>query len=77
MVNFITNSLKKDGLDVIKINETILYISWDKSNINNTKINVNNNEHRPIEDYKPIGNILYDDKSMSSISDKSFKFLSI
>lgn len=78
LINFIMNSLKKDGLNVININNT-LYISWN--NNNNKQNNIHNvklqNNYKPIEDYKPTGNILYDNESMSAIKDKSIQFLNI
>ena len=82
LIDFIMNSLKRDGLKVININNT-LYISWDnnekKNNIQNIKLqNIKlQNNYKPIEDYKPTGNILYDNESMSAIKDKSIQFLNI
>ena len=80
LINFVMNSLKKDGLNVINIDKT-LFISWDISkNISNKGISNKNKQvqdYKAVHDYKPTGNILYDNESMSAIKDKSIHFLDI
>jgi len=76
---YIINSLKKDGLKVENV-LNILYISWgdDTKNKSKNKNKKNDNiNYRPIEDYNPTGNILYDNNSLKSIEDKSIKFLNV
>ena len=72
---YIINALKKDGLQVNDI-LNILHISWGNGKQNKVKVKHTTN-YRPIEDYNPTGNILYDNNSLKSIEEKSIKFLNV
>ena len=75
ITNYIINALRKNGFDVSEVYGYI-YISWDKGNkIKNNKIDKKQNDYRPIEDYNPIGSVLYNDKSLISIKNKSEQLL--
>ena len=71
-VIYIFKSLVNNGFDVKYTHPNLLYISWKgKSNPKNYKsIEQKNNGYRSIEDYKPQGNLIYNNKSINYLSNK-------
>ena len=65
--NYIMNSLKTNGFEILYIEPNWLFIYWNvkgaKSLIKNTNITkqVNNNQYKSTDTYKPTGNFIYDD----------------
>ena len=70
-VLYIFKTLTKNGFEVKYTHPNLLYISWlGKTNPQNYKtIEQKNNGYRPIGDYKPSGNIIYN-RTINSLSTK-------
>ena len=74
--NYIMNSLKTNGFEILYIEPNWLFIYWNvkgaKSLIKNTNITkqVNNNQYKSTDTYKPTGNFIYDDSSLMNMADK-------
>ena len=70
------NSLKTNGFEILYIEPNWLFIYWNvkgaKSLIKNTNITkqVNNNQYKSTDTYKPTGNFIYDDSSLMNMADK-------
>ena len=69
---YLFKTLIKNGFDVKYTHPNLLYISWiGKSNPKNYKmIEQKNNGFRPINDYKPEGNLIYNNKSIDYLNNK-------
>ena len=69
---YLFKALSNNGFEVKYTPPNLLYISWKgKSNPKNYKtIEQKNNGYRPIEDYKPNGNLIYNNKSIDYLSNK-------
>ena len=73
--NYIMNSLKTNGFELLYINPNWLFIQW---NVKSAKsLTKNNNSSKPVDNhykstdtYKPSGNFIYDDKSLMEMTDK-------
>ncbi len=83
-MKYVVTSLVKNGFDVKYTHPNLLYISWlNKSNpksIENTKINTPTNQkrdsnYRPINSYKPSGNLIYNQYSLNNLENKAKKYL--
>lgn len=78
---YMINSLKKNGFKLGYIDPNWLIISWDNNNKklsllqNKSEVKKSTSDYRPIEDYKPTGNFIYDQSSMMSMADKSKQIL--
>ena len=74
--NYIMNSLKTNGFEILYIEPNWLFIYWNvkgaKSLTKNTNITkqVNNNQYKSTDTYKPTGNFIYDDSSLMNMADK-------
>ncbi|MBD23764.1 MAG: hypothetical protein CMG46_01975 [Candidatus Marinimicrobia bacterium] len=76
---YIINSLQNNGF-IIKDSLSGILISWDKNTnggIDNRVTKGSEELYRPIEDYNPTGNILYNQNSLLSIQNKSNQFKNI
>ena len=76
--NYVMNSLKTNGFEILYIEPNWLFIYWNvkgaKSLTKNTNITKKiNNEYKSTDTYKPSGNLIYDDESLMNMTDK-FKF---
>ena len=76
--NYIMNSLKTNGFDILYIEPNWLFIYWNVKSAKNLTKNNNvtkkiNNQYKSTDTYKPSGNFIYDDKSLMNMTDK-FKF---
>lgn len=78
--NFVMSSLQKNGFQIMYIHPNWLFISWTtggNGGINATKNSpkkVVKTNFRPIEEYKPTGNmnnLVYDDATLLSMQDKT------
>ena len=69
---YLFKTLITNGFDVKYTHPNLLYISWiGKSNPKNYKmIEQKNNGFRPINDYKPEGNLIYNNKSIDYLNNK-------
>ena len=82
LVKYIKDALLKNGFNINEINPGTITISWDDDDKIKTSKQPNNTgagavNYRPIEDYNPTGNILYNNNSLEAIKQKSIKFLNI
>ena len=74
--NYIMNSLKTNGFEILYIEPNWLFIYWNvkgaKSLIKNTNITkqVNNNQYKSTDTNKPTCNFIYDDSSLMNMADK-------
>lgn len=79
MRTYIINSLKNNGFKIMYIEPNWLFISWELPGISklaNTglkkevKIKENRNKYKSVDNYKPTGSLIYDEKTMLDLSDK-------
>lgn len=73
--NYIMNSLKTNGFDILYIDPNWLFIYWNvkgaKSLTKNTNVTKQvNNQYKSTDTYKPTGNFIYDDSSLMNMTDK-------
>lgn len=75
--NYVMNSLKTNGFEILYIEPNWLFIHWNlkghKSLTKNTNISKkqnNNNNYKSTDTYKPSGNFIYDDSSLMNMLDK-------
>ena len=75
--NYVMNSLKTNGFEILYIEPNWLFIHWDvkghKSLTKNTNVSKkknNNNNYKSTDTYKPSGNFIYDDSSLMNMLDK-------
>ena len=73
--NYITNSLKTNGFEIMNIEPNWVFIYWNvkgsKGLIKNTDITKKpNSQYKSTETYKPSGGFVYDDSSLMNLSDK-------
>ena len=73
--NYIMNSLKTNGFDILYIEPNWLFIYWNvkgaKSLTKNTNVTKQvNNQYKSTDTYKPTGNFIYDDSSLMNMTDK-------
>lgn len=72
---YISNSLKKDGFKYMYIDPNWFFISWEvKSNKKNSVIQKqkpkNPHNYKLIDEYKPSGNLIYNQNDLLSMKDK-------
>ena len=79
MRTYIINSLKNNGFKIMYIEPNWLFISWELPGISklaNTglkkevKIKENRNKYKSVDNYKPTGSLIYDERTMLDLSDK-------
>lgn len=72
--DYIINSLKKNGFKLVYIDPNWLFISWEikskKTVITKTKQNKKINDYKLIDEYKPTGNLIYNENDLLSMKDK-------
>jgi len=74
--NYIMNSLKTNGFEILYIEPNWLFIYWNVKGVKrltkNTNITkqINNNQYKSTDTYKPTGNFIYDDSSLMNMADK-------
>ena len=73
--NYIMNSLKTNGFDILYIDPNWLFIYWNvkgaKSLTKNTNVTKQvKNLYKSTDTYKPTGNFIYDDSSLMNMTDK-------
>lgn len=74
--NYVMNSLKTNGFEILYIEPNWLFIYWNVKGVKrltkNTNITkqVNNNQYKSTDTYKPTGNFIYDDSSLMNMADK-------
>lgn len=82
---YMINSLEKNGFQVMYIHPNWIAIDWSTKKKNMDKLQKNTqssvkqikSEYKPIEEYKPTGEFVYDNHSMKSMKEKSDKILNI
>jgi hypothetical protein len=74
---YIMNSLKTNGFELLYIEPNWLFIQWNvkgakslTKNNNPSKSNNQNNQYKSTDTYKPSGSFIYDDKSLMNMTDK-------
>jgi hypothetical protein len=79
MRTYIINSLKNNGFKIMYIEPNWLFISWELPGISklaNTglkkevKIKEDRNKYKSVDNYKPTGSLIYDERTMLDLSDK-------
>tara|TARA_Y100000389_G_scaffold185742_1_gene205437 strand:- start:1033 stop:1473 length:441 start_codon:yes stop_codon:yes gene_type:complete len=79
MRTYIINSLKNNGFKIMYIEPNWVFISWELPGISklaNTglkkevKIKENRNKYKSVDNYKPTGSLIYDERTMLDLSDK-------
>ena len=74
--NYIINSLKNNGFELLYIEPNWLFIYWnikESKNLTkhtNIKKEINNHKYISTDTYKPSGNFIYDDSSLMNMNDK-------
>jgi len=73
--NYVMNSLKTNGFDILYVEPNWLFIYWNvkgaKSLTKNTNVSKQvNNQYKSIDTYRPSGNLIYDDSSLMNMADK-------
>lgn len=73
--NYVMNSLKTNGFEILYIEPNWLFIHWDvkghKSLTKNTNVSKKQiNNYKSTDTYKPTGNFIYDDSSLMNMLDK-------
>ena len=76
--NYVMNSLKTNGFEILYIEPNWLFIYWDvkghKSLTKNTNVSKknkkDNNNYKSTDTYKPSGNFIYDDSALMNMLDK-------
>ena len=76
--NYVMNSLKTNGFEILYIEPNWLFIYWNVKGAKSLTKNNNvtkkiNTEYKSTDTYKPSGNLIYDDESLMNMIDK-FKF---
>jgi len=76
--NYVMNSLKTNGFEILYIEPNWLFIYWNVKGAKSLTKNNNvtkkiNTEYKSTDTYKPSGNLIYDDESLMNMTDK-FKF---
>ena len=82
---YMINSLQKNGFQIKYIEPNYLVINWeqkkkqitDLQKITQSTIKQVTSNYKPIEEYKPSGNFVYDQSTMMSVADKSKQILNI
>lgn len=82
---YMINSLQKNGFEVMYIHPNWIAVNWSQKKKNMDKLHTTTqstikqikSEYKPIEEYKPTGEFVYDNHTMSSIQEKSNKILTI
>ena len=73
--NYVMNSLKTNGFDILYIEPNWLFIYWNvkgaKSLTKNNNITKKiNTQYKSTDTYKPSGNFIYEDSSLMNMMDK-------
>tara|TARA_B100001094_G_C18148159_1_gene782062 strand:+ start:185 stop:640 length:456 start_codon:yes stop_codon:yes gene_type:complete len=77
LTNYLFNSLKKNGFQLMYIDPNVLFISWEKkskpitSNDLKKKDKPKSSEFKLIDEYKPNGEFIYNQIDLNSMKDKS------
>ena len=76
-LNYIVNHLNKNGFEVNYTHPNLLIISWINSSNSKPKKSVTfgKNEYRSINDYKPAGNLVYNQSSLNLLNKKTHSLL--
>ncbi len=79
MRTYIINSLKNNGFKIMYIEPNWIFVSWELPGISKlaniglkkeVKIKENRNKYKSIDNYKPTGSLIYDERTMLDLSDK-------
>jgi len=73
--NYIMNSLKTNGFDILYVEPNWLFIYWNVKGATSLTKNTNvskiiNNHYKSTDTYKPSGDFIYDDSSLMNMADK-------
>jgi hypothetical protein len=73
--NYIMNSLKTNGFDILYVEPNWIFIYWTVKGATSLTKNTNvskiiNNQYKSTDTYKPSGDFIYDDSSLMNMSDK-------
>lgn len=74
--NYIINSLKNNGFELLYIEPNWLFIYWnikESKNLTkhtNIKKEINNHKYISTDTYKPSGNFIYENSSLMNMNDK-------
>ena len=73
--NYVMNSLKTNGFDILYIEPNWLFIYWNVKGAKSLTKNNNvtkkiNTQYKSTDTYKPSGNFIYEDSSIMNMMDK-------
>ena len=73
--NYVMNSLKTNGFDILYIEPNWLFIYWNVKGVKSLTKNNNvtkkiNTQYKSTDTYKPSGNFIYEDSSLMNMMDK-------
>lgn len=73
--NYVMNSLKTNGFDILYIEPNWLFIYWNVKGAKSLTKNNNvtkkiNTQYKSTDTYKPSGNFIYEDSSLMNMMDK-------
>ena len=70
--DYIINSLKKNGFKLVYIDPNWLFISWEMKGKKTVivKQNKKQSDYKLIDEYKPSGNLIYNENDLLTMKDK-------
>ena len=76
-LNYIVTHLNKNGFTVNYTHPNLLFISWLNAKGSKPKKSVTfgKNEYKSIDDYKPVGNLVYNQSSLNLLNKKTHSLL--
>ena len=76
-LNYIVTHLNKNGFTVNYTHPNLLFISWLNASSSKPKKSVTfgKNEYKSIDDYKPVGNLVYNQSSLNLLNKKTHSLL--
>lgn len=74
-INYLFTNLTKNGFKITYTHPNLFIITWFKEDMKQVKnelkqIFPSSGTHKPISDYKPSGNLIYNKNSLSALNDK-------
>ena len=75
-INYLFTNLTKNGFEITYTHPNLFIITWFKEDMKQVKNELkqifpsSSGEHKPISDYKPSGNLIYNKNSLSALNDK-------
>ena len=74
-LNYIVSHLNKNGFMVNYTHPNLLLISWVNAYKSKKSVTFGTNEYKSINDYKPSGNLVYNQSSLNLLNKKTYNLL--